>query len=277
MLPAPELAHGASPHPAHPGVTVFTRYVALGDSTTEGLDDPDGRGGYRGWANRIAEKLALLDPRLRYANLAVRGLVTRTIRETQLAPALALRPDLCTVVAGVNDLLRPRFHPLQYRRELEALFSPLVKQGAVVLTFTMPDLGPVMPLARPLRARLRRMNQEILDAAAATGARAVDFGRYPVSSDPRLWSDDRLHANALGHARVAEALAHALELPGSDRTWQEPLATPLVRSPHALLRAELSWCRRHLLPWLGRHLTGGSSSAGRVAKQPQLGPVPAPR
>jgi len=36
----------------------FERYVALGDSTTEGLEDPDGRGGYRGWADRLAERVA---------------------------------------------------------------------------------------------------------------------------------------------------------------------------------------------------------------------------
>src|SRR6185295_7183943 len=37
---------------------VFRRYVALGDSSTEGLDDPDPRGGYRGWANRLADWIA---------------------------------------------------------------------------------------------------------------------------------------------------------------------------------------------------------------------------
>jgi lysophospholipase L1-like esterase len=255
---------------------VFRRYVALGDSTTEGLDDPDGRGGYRGWANRLAEKLASLDPELRYANLAVRGLTTQTIRESQLAPALALQPDLATVVAGVNDLLRPRFDPLQYRANLEAMFGALVGAGATVLSFTMPDLSPVMPLARPLRKRLQRMNEEILAAARHTGAIALDFGRYPVGSDPRLWSEDRLHANAVGHARVAEALASALALPGSTLRWQEPLPTPPPRRAHELLRAELLWGRRFLVPWLTRKLRRGSSGDGRVAKQPALAPVHRP-
>src|SRR6185436_10937152 len=31
------------------------RYVAIGDSSTEGLDDPRSAGGFRGWADRLAE------------------------------------------------------------------------------------------------------------------------------------------------------------------------------------------------------------------------------
>ena len=31
----------------------FARYVAIGDSSTAGLDDPHPGGGYHGWANRL--------------------------------------------------------------------------------------------------------------------------------------------------------------------------------------------------------------------------------
>src|SRR5690349_20830565 len=98
---------------------VFHRYVAIGDSSTEGLDDPDGRGGYRGWANRLADLIAQRqDAPLLYANLAVRGLTTSQIRETQLAPALALRPDLVTLFCGTNDVVRRRFDLAQFERDL---------------------------------------------------------------------------------------------------------------------------------------------------------------
>ncbi|MBN9621317.1 MAG: SGNH/GDSL hydrolase family protein, partial [Actinobacteria bacterium] len=65
------------------------RYIAIGDSQTEGLLDEDGRGGYRGWADRFAELLAVENPYLRYANLAIRGRRLDAIRDEQLAPALA--------------------------------------------------------------------------------------------------------------------------------------------------------------------------------------------
>src|SRR4029079_12349103 len=90
---------------------VFRRYVALGDSTTEGMDDPRPDGTYRGWADRLAERLTQDNPNLLYANLAVRGRRTYQVREEQLGPALALEPDIATVVAGLNDLLHRRYDP----------------------------------------------------------------------------------------------------------------------------------------------------------------------
>ncbi|WP_256443617.1 SGNH/GDSL hydrolase family protein [Micromonospora sp. M51] len=86
---------------------MWQRYVAIGDSTTEGLDDPDGAGGYRGWADRFALAVARAQGGLEYANLAIRGRTTALIRAEQLQPALDLAPDLATVVAGMNDVLRP--------------------------------------------------------------------------------------------------------------------------------------------------------------------------
>ena len=87
----------------------FERYVAIGDSSTEGLDDPDGHGGYRGWANRLAEKVAEAQGPLLYANLAVRGRSTHRILEEQLGRAVAMRPDLVTLFSGTNDVVRRRF------------------------------------------------------------------------------------------------------------------------------------------------------------------------
>src|ERR1044071_7446411 len=108
---------------------MFGRYVALGDSTTEGIDDPRPDGTYRGWADRLAERLAPINPDLLYAKLAVRGRPLSHVRAEEPGPArlrgrrsaraggaqpgraLALEPDLATVVAGLNDLLRRRYDP----------------------------------------------------------------------------------------------------------------------------------------------------------------------
>src|SRR3954466_9574620 len=90
-------------------VSVFHRYVALGDSGTEGVgDEPHPDGSERGWADRLAAILAEKNPQLLYAHLAVRGRLTAQIHEEQLGPALALEPDLATVMAGLNDIIRPR-------------------------------------------------------------------------------------------------------------------------------------------------------------------------
>ncbi|MFC5007215.1 SGNH/GDSL hydrolase family protein [Dactylosporangium cerinum] len=257
---------------------MFHRYVAIGDSTTEGMDDPDGAGGYRGWADRFARHVAHAQPGhpLEYANLAIRGRTTARIRAEQLRPALDLAPDLATVVAGMNDILRGSFDVAGVAGDLFAMQEALVARGATVLTFTLPDPVPVMPIAKPLRGRVVALNAAIRKACADSGAILLDLGAYPVASDPRLWSDDRLHANTAGHERIAAALAHAVGLPGTDDTWTLPLPAAPARRRHEVLRAELAWSRRHLLPWVGRHLRGRSSGDDRFPKRPDPSPVELP-
>jgi lysophospholipase L1-like esterase len=255
-------------------MTHFERFVAIGDSTVEGLDDPDGRGGYRGWANRLAERLAQEQGRVLYANLAIRGRTTRQIRDEQLAPALAMRPDLAAVVAGTNDVLRRNFDADVFGADLASMFSALTGIGATVITFTLPDLTPVMPLARILRERVAAMATAIRAACSESGAILCDLAAHPVASDPRLWSPDRLHANSAGHARIADTLAAHLGLPGTDDGWAAPIL-PLLPSPGALsiLRGELAWSRAYLVPWIWRHLHGRSSGDGLSAKRPVLLPL----
>ena len=148
----------------------FERYVALGDSSTEGLDDPDGRGGFHGWANRLADRIAAIQGSLLYANLGVRGRRTREVLEEQLAAALALRPDLATLFSGTNDLVGKGFDPDRVAADVEAMQSALVRQGATVLTFTLPDLTPVMPLARRILPRVLALNEALRRASASSGA-----------------------------------------------------------------------------------------------------------
>lgn len=170
------------------------RYVALGDSQTEGLGDGDEASGLRGWADRLAELLDAAEPGLRYANLAVRGQLAGQVRATQLDAALALRPDLATVVAGMNDLLRPRFDADAVGAELEAMFAALTGAGARVATLTFPAMERLVPLARPLAPRVPALNARIREAAARHGVLVVETYGEEVVVDPRLWSPDRLHA-----------------------------------------------------------------------------------
>ena len=246
------------------------RFVALGDSSTEGIDDPDGEGGYRGWADRLADLIAESQGTVLYANLAVRGSSTRQIRDRQLAPALRMRPDLVSLFSGTNDVVRQRFDAEGVAADIEEMHRALIGQGATLVTFTLPDLTPVMPAARWISPRVERLNRTLREVSARTGAILVDVARHPVASDPRLWSEDRLHANALGHSRIAAALAEALGLPDSNVTWSHALP-PSPPSPFpARIAAELRWARRHLFPWFWRHLHGKSSGDGRSAKRPEL-------
>ncbi|MFF5261826.1 SGNH/GDSL hydrolase family protein [Actinomadura viridis] len=253
--------------------TRYQRYVALGDSQTEGVGDGDDIAGLRGWADRLADHLARHNPGLRYANLAVRGRLARQVHAGQLAPALALRPDLATVVAGVNDLMRPRFDADEVAGHLEAMFAALTAQGARVATVTFPDITRIIPVARPLGSRVIALNARIRDAARRHGVSVAETASHPVVVDPRLWSIDRLHASPLGHQRIA-AVAHALGLPGSDDSWTHPLPPDFPPAGRPTVRGELRWSAAFLGPWVGRRLRGRSSGDGRTAKRPDLLPVP---
>lgn len=254
----------------------FERYVAIGDSSTEGLDDPDGRGGYRGWATRLAERIAATQGTLLYANLGVRGLLAGEVRRDQLEPALAMRPDLATVFAGSNDLLLPRFDPGAVAEDVAQMQQALIRGGATVLTFTLPDLTRVMPLGRLLAPRVRGLNEALRTASARTGALLVDFAAHPVGSDARLWSADRFHANAAGHERIARALAHALELPGADAGWSDPLAAEPDAALGIRLGAQLSWAGRFLLAPAWHAALGRSQATARRPSRPSLEPFHAP-
>lgn len=252
---------------------IFSRYVAIGDSSTEGLDDPDGRGGYRGWANRLAEHVSRAQSTpLLYANLAIRGRSTRRILDEQLEAAAAMRPDLVTLFTGTNDVVKPRFDADVVGRDVEHMQRTLIQGGATVLGFTLPDLSIVMPIARPIAGRVRALNEALRRASAASGAILVDFAQHSVGSDPRLWGEDRLHANSAGHERIAAALAAALQLPGTDESWSHPLPTPWSRSWAEAIGAEARWQRDYFFPWIWRHLRGRSSGDGRGPKRPTLSP-----
>ncbi|WP_067131204.1 SGNH/GDSL hydrolase family protein [Microtetraspora malaysiensis] len=251
----------------------YQRYVAIGDSQTEGLNDGAERTGYRGWADRLAETLATHHPDFRYANLAVRGRLAAQIRAEQAEAALALNPDLVTVMAGMNDLVRPGFDATAVAADLEAMLKALTASGATVVTFTFPDVAKIAPLARHLRPKVLDFNDRIRVMAERHGATLVDTFHQPITTDPRLWSDDRIHATSLGHARIAAAVADALKVPGADPNWADPLP-PLPPMPiWRRAGVELAWAGAFLGPWILRRIQGRSSGDGRTAKRPEMRPV----
>lgn len=227
----------------------YERYVAIGDSSTEGIADGDPRRGWHGWSRRLAERIALAQGGLEYANLAVRGLTTREVLDHQLERALALRPGLASAFTGTNDVLARRFDVRAFANDTLRMQSALRASGATVVTFTLPDLTPLLPIAAALAPRIRAMNEALRATCETTGTVLVDFAAHPVATDARLWHPDRLHANPAGHARIAEALAEALGLPGADATWRDPLPASPPPGPLAVAAREAHWVARFLLPW----------------------------
>lgn len=249
----------------------WRRYVALGDSFTEGVGDPYLRGGERGWADRVALELARRDTLVGYANLAVRGRLLGQIVQEQVPRAVALRPDLVTISGGINDALRRTWDLEAMTRHLDEGIGSLCATGADVVIVGFGRPSNRSRLMRTVEGRLEGYRLAIHAVAQRHGALVVDFWDQTVFDDPRFWSEDRLHLNPVGHQRVASAVLHALDV--SQNPWWEPLPVARPASPAIRVGRNVRWAGKHLAPWLGRRVVGRSSGDGRSAKRPELEPV----
>ncbi|GAB2973079.1 SGNH/GDSL hydrolase family protein [Nocardioides montaniterrae] len=249
----------------------FQRYVALGDSFTEGVGDPDPTrpNGLRGWADRVAEALALGNPGFGYANLAIRGRKLPAIIADQIEPALALEPDLVTIHGGGNDVLRPKVDLDALAASYDEAIGRLSDSGAHVVMFTIADPGSSATF-RLVRGRFAIFNEWVREIAEKHDATVVDMWRARGWTDAGIVDEDRLHLNAIGHTAIAAMVLDALGLE-HDLTWD---ATPRpVLSRRDQRRADLDWATTHLAPWVKRRVTGRSSGDGVEPKRPTLAPI----
>ncbi|WP_146341944.1 SGNH/GDSL hydrolase family protein [Nesterenkonia sp. NBAIMH1] len=250
----------------------WQRFVALGDSFTEGIGDPDeSRPGYhRGWADRVAEELARGTARFSYANLAVRGKLIEQIRDDQLAPALELKPDLITLCAGGNDVIRPGSDPDETARILDTMVQILATTGATIVLFTGPDLRET-PVVGSIRGRVAIYNENIRTVAFRHDAVVADMWSLRELTAKETWDEDRLHFSPLGHHIIARRVLDTLNVPHDlspaearpvgERTWREARVDDAV------------WARHHLFPWVIRRLRGQSSGDNITAKRPNIEPL----
>ncbi|MCW2799764.1 MAG: hydrolase [Aeromicrobium sp.] len=249
----------------------FHRYVALGDSFTEGVGDLDDTrpNGVRGWADRFAAVLAEGDPTFTYANLAIRGRKLLPILAEQIEPAIAMQPDLVSVYAGANDVLRPRVDIDRLVEAYDQAIGRLVDSGAHVVLFTAFDPGG-SPIFGALRGRFAIYNELVRGVAERHGATLVDFWRMRDYRDDRMWASDRMHMSSAGHQRMATAVLEAL---GLDHGLP---ALELVDEPRLTAKerraANLDWARSHAGPWVKRRLTGTSSGDSISPRWPTLAP-----
>lgn len=256
----------------------FHRYLALGDSFTEGVGDPDDSrpNGVRGWADRVAEVLGTATDDFTYANLAIRGRKLAQVIDEQVTPAVALEPDLITLYAGANDVLRPKVDIDRLIGIYDEGVGRLAATGARLVLFTAYDTGGpnASGVFGALRGRFAIYNELVREIAERHGTLLVDFWRMRELDDPRMWDVDRLHLSTAGHQRVAIAV---LDILGVTHSLQpvalDPLPTLSVRERRA---ADAAWAKAYLGPWVRRRLTGTSSGDALSARRPVPAPIEQP-
>lgn len=264
--------HTGEPPAGFPAPHRWHRFVALGDSFTEGVGDPDpGRpGGLRGWADRVAEELGAGQKDFAYANLAVRGLLLQQIFDQQIGPALALTPDLVTLSAGGNDVVFRRSDPDRLAEKLDAGVTRLSAGGATLVLFAGPDWGTTAVLGA-VRGKVAVFNENLHAIAARHGAVVVDLWCLRQLRDPRMWDPDRIHLSPLGHHSVA---ALVLETLGVPHTPAPALPGTLPGPSRRKARAEdILWAREYMLPWMLQRLRPRPTRPGLQAKRPRPAPI----
>ena len=248
-------------------------FVALGDSFTEGLDDPDPSGaGYRGWADRLADVLAARRAGFRYANLAVRGKLLDQVVAEQVPAAVAAAPDLVSLGAGGNDLMRPGADPDRLGESMEGAVGAVRATGARVVLFTGADPGNV-PILRRIRPKVIVYNDHLRAIASRHDCVVADLWSLSTLYDWRAWSEDRLHLSAAGHRLVAWYVADLLGVAGGGE-WRQPWPPAVPVRWVSRRRADAHWLRVHVLPWVSRRVRGRSSGDGLPPKRPHLTPYP---
>lgn len=244
----------------------MARFVALGDSLTEGVGDAHAGfpNGWRGWADLLAAHLARLDPTLHYANLALRAKRAQHVLAEQVDSAVAMDPSLATIRAGGNDVLLPHASIDQVVASLDESIDRLSATGARVLVLNGFDVT-VSPLLRYAGERVRVLNDAVGSLARNHDATAVDVSDFRAWSVRPLFGPDRMHPSPLGHRLLARRMCDVLGLPP---IWVEDeyAAAPPCRSRRNVWAEELSWWGAHVVPQLHRWATSAAAREGATAK-----------
>ncbi len=245
------------------GDTSPVRYVAIGDSFTEGVGDELPDGGVRGWADLAAQGWADgTGVSVQYANLAIRGKLAWPIVEQQLEPALALRPTHLSFNGGGNDMLRPRPDLERIADSFTHVLRRCDEEGVRLILLSGANPSARLPMGGLISRRGDEMSSAVL--RRFTGREDVTMAlnwpdRELATGD--YWSADRLHMNAAGHRRVAARVLDALGVPVPAEWW----ALPHTRADGP---EGFAYYRQFVGPWMKRRLTKTSSGDGRSAKYP---------
>ena len=247
----------------------YTRFIALGDSMTEGMTDEVIDGKFRGWADRAADVIAKSNPSFTYMNLAIRGKLLKQVVDDQIPVALKYIEGKQTLVsfhAGANDVLRPNYNPVVSFAEYEKGVKQLTDAGATVILFTVIDKVEGKGKTAALwHQRFSNFNENVRMVAAKYPSILFEGKKAEFLNDRRFLAFDRLHMNSEGHRRLANAVLEGLDYE-FDENWRVPLPRAKKKNKVISFVINLAWIAIFLLPWIWRRIRGKSSGDGRSAK-----------
>jgi lysophospholipase L1-like esterase len=257
---------------------IYNRFIVCGDSYSEGMTDEVVNGQYRGWADRVADEMALHSPTFTYANLAIRGKLLSQVINDQVPVAMTYIQGPETLIsfhAGANDAIRPGYDAQAAIAKYQQAVRELSKSGATLLLFTvLEDTGNKGRGSKIWKERFAEFNRGIREVGQEVGAIISDANGLDFFKDNRFLAFDRLHLNVEGHWRASQGVLEVLGYPFNP-AWRTPLP-PAKKTPWIKERyTGVLWFFLFALPWVWRRLQGKSSGDNRSAKYPA--PIAWPR
>jgi lysophospholipase L1-like esterase len=195
------------------------RYVALGDSYTIGTSVAAAES----WPSQLVKRLPELDL---VGNIAVNGFSSDDVITEELPQLDRLRPELVTILIGVNDVVQ-RVSDLQYAGNVAVILEELLTRlpperiiGIATPDYTLTPQGAAFGEPDQQSDAIVRFNAILREACDARRIRFVP-GVFEISQavleDPSLVAGDGLHPSGSQYSLWADAIA--------------PVVSELLRNP----------------------------------------------
>lgn len=178
-------------------------WVALGDSTAQGLGAPGPRGGYVGQA--LQQLRRRTGEHWRVLNLSVSGALIRDVLGGQI-PLLPQEPDLVTCGVGANDILFSA--PGRLFSDLRALLAA-VPDRTVMLDLPLPA-GFWWIVGRMSVPYINRINRVIYEVSTDRGLPVAEVSAQFVAPWAGKFACDSFHPSQDGYRDWTRALLTAL-------------------------------------------------------------------
>jgi acyl-CoA thioesterase-1 len=193
------------------------RYLALGDSYTIGTGASSPA---HAWPSIIAARLATqTGGQVELTNPAINGFTTLDLIDDELPQVRRLKPDLVTILIGVNDLVRERT-PADYRASLVRIYDEVEREKARdgrVFAVSIPNWS-VVPAAREYGdpEQIRHLTDTFNDIAREEADRRgfgwIDITAASLSGlgTPDWIASDGLHPGDNQYKAWAEVIWHSV-------------------------------------------------------------------
>jgi lysophospholipase L1-like esterase len=180
-----------------------TTYVALGDSLTAGagVSNPE-----ETLPSLLATKMSQAGLNIILKNFSTPGYKTQDIIDVYLKPTIEVKPDIVTLLIGVNDI-HNNVGKNQFRKNYQLILDRLTKETkAKIYLINIPYIGSNTAIVPPLdyyfETETNSYNEIIKDLARVYNIKYIDLNsptKDLFKTDGPHYASDSFHPSAYGY------------------------------------------------------------------------------